>query len=88
MIIALFALFKGLDGVVKASITGSIIGNVLLVLGASLLAGGLKHRVQRFNRTAAGVGATMMVLAAMAMLIPAIFYALPERGRTRPKASG
>lgn len=78
LIIALFALFKGLDGVVKASITGSIIGNVLLVLGASLLAGGLKHRVQHFHRTAAGVGATMMVLAAMGMLVPAIFYSLPE----------
>lgn len=78
LIIALFALFNGLDGIVKASITGSIIGNVLLVLGASLLAGGLKHKVQHFNRTASGVGATMLVLAAMGMLIPAIFYTLPE----------
>lgn len=78
LIIAMFALFNGLDEVVKASLTGSIIGNILLVLGASLLAGGLKYDVQRFNRTAAGVGATMMVLAAFGMLVPAIFHALPE----------
>ena len=78
LIIALFALFRGYDEVVKASITGSIIGNLLLVLGASVLAGGTRHRIQRFNRTAAGVGSTMMVLAAFGMLIPAIFYALPE----------
>ena len=56
LIIALFALFNGLDDVVKASLTGSIIGNLLLVLGASLLAGGLKYPTQRFNKTAAGVG--------------------------------
>jgi Ca2+:H+ antiporter len=78
LIIALALLFKGKDTVVKASITGSILGNLLLVLGASLLAGGLRHKVQRFNRTAAGVGATMMVLAAMGLLIPAIFHVLPE----------
>ena len=78
LIIALFALFKGYDEVVKASLTGSILGNVLLVLGASLLAGGLKHNTQRFNRTAAGVGATMMVLAAFGLLVPAIFHELPE----------
>jgi Ca2+:H+ antiporter len=74
LIIALFALFRGLDAVVKASITGSIIGNVLLVLGASLFAGGLKYPVQRFNKTAAGVGGTLMVLAAIGMLVPAMFH--------------
>ena len=78
LIIALFALFKGYDEVVKASLAGSILGNVLLVLGASLLAGGLKHSTQTFNRTAAGVGATMLVLAAFGMLVPAIFHELPE----------
>ena len=76
LIISVFALKAGLDGVVKASITGSIIGNVLLVLGASLLAGGIRFSVQSFNRTAAGVGATMMVLAAFAMLVPAVFHRL------------
>jgi Ca2+:H+ antiporter len=76
LIIALFALFKGLDGVVKASLTGSIIGNLLLVLGASLLAGGIRYRVQQFNRTAADSGATLMVLAAVGLIIPAIFHSL------------
>src|SRR4051794_41375871 len=70
LIIALFALFQGFDAVVKASIAGSIIGNVLLVLGASLLAGGIKHSVQRFNRTVASAGATLMVLAAVGMVVP------------------
>jgi Ca2+:H+ antiporter len=78
LIIALFALFKGYDEVVKASLAGSILGNVLLVLGASLLAGGLKHSKQTFNRTAAGVGATMLVLASFGLLVPAIFHELPE----------
>jgi Ca2+:H+ antiporter len=76
LIIALFALFKGLDPVVKASITGSVIGNLLLVLGASLLAGGIRYPVQRFNRTAAGSSSTVMVLAAVGMVIPAIFHRL------------
>ncbi|AMV36081.1 calcium/proton exchanger [Planctomyces sp. SH-PL62] len=84
LIIAMFALFNGLDAVVKASITGSIIGNILLVMGASLLAGGLRFEVQRFNRTAAGVGATMLVLAAIGMLIPAMFHALPEVAAAGP----
>jgi Ca2+:H+ antiporter len=78
LIIALFALFKGYDEMVKASLAGSILGNVLLVLGASLLAGGIRFTTQTFNRTAAGVGATMLVLAAFGLLIPAIFHALPE----------
>ncbi len=80
LILALAMLFKGprLDEVVKASLIGSILGNILLVLGASLLFGGLRYRVQRFNKTAAGVGSTMMVLAAIGMLVPAIFHVLPE----------
>jgi Ca2+:H+ antiporter len=78
LIVALALLFKGKDTVVKASLTGSVLGNLLLVLGASLLAGGWKHRTQTFNRTAAGVGSTMMVLAAVGMLMPALFHALPE----------
>jgi Ca2+:H+ antiporter len=78
LIIALFALFKGLDEVVKASLAGSIIGNVLLVLGASLFAGGIRHNTQRFNRTAVGVGSTMLVLASFGLLVPAMFHELPE----------
>jgi Ca2+:H+ antiporter len=74
LIIALFALSKGLTGVVKASITGSIIGNILLVLGLSLLGGGIKYQKQEFNRTAAGVSATALTLAAIALIIPTVFH--------------
>ena len=79
MIIALFALSKGLEGVVKASITGSILGNLLLVLGLSLLCGGLKFKRQTFNRTASSMSATALTLAAAALLVPTIFHAVAER---------
>ncbi len=74
LIIALFALSRGLEGVVKASITGSIIGNILLVLGLSFVAGGVKFPRQTFNRTAASVSATALTLAAIALVIPTIFH--------------
>ncbi len=76
LILALFALSRGLDDVVKASLTGSIIGNLLLVLGATLLAGGTKHSIQRFNRTAAGISSTLMVLASIGLVVPALFHHL------------
>lgn len=79
LIIALFALSKGLTGVVKASITGSIIGNILLVLGLSFLTGGLKHQKQTFNRTAASISATALTLAAIALIIPSIFHIAAEQ---------
>ncbi|HEX8747330.1 MAG TPA: calcium/proton exchanger [Pyrinomonadaceae bacterium] len=85
LIIALFALSKGLDGVVKASITGSIIGNVLLVLGLSFIAGGVKFRVQKFNRTAASINATALTLAAIALVIPTVFH---QAGAHVPVAQG
>ena len=81
LILALFALSRGLDNVVKASLTGSIIGNLLLVLGASLFAGGLKFPIQRFNRTAAGAGSTLMVLATVGLIVPALFHGLVPEGR-------
>ncbi len=74
LIIALMALHKGLIGVVKASITGSIIGNILLVLGASMAAGGLKFQHQRFNQTAARSSSTSLMLAAIGLLIPTVFH--------------
>jgi len=74
LVIALMALNKGLLGVVKASITGSIIGNVLLVFGASALAGGLKFRELKFNRTAVQTSTTSLVLAAIGLLIPTVFH--------------
>jgi Ca2+:H+ antiporter len=73
LIITIVALREGLVTVVKASITGSIIGNVLLVLGAAFLFGGLKNGTQTFDPRVAGVNASIMTLAIMAMMIPAIF---------------
>ena len=85
LIIALFALSKGLEGVVKASITGSIIGNLLLVLGLSIVAGGVKHKTQTFDRTAAGTSATALTLSAIALLIPTVFHLV---GDNVPVAQG
>ena len=80
LIIASIALSKGLDDVVKASLTGSILGNILLVLGASILAGGLRHRVQTFNALAVSSQNTMMMLASIALIAPAIFHYLAGPG--------
>lgn len=74
LIIAGIALSRGLTSVVKASITGSIIGNVLLVLGLSILCGGTKYREQRFNRTAARTSVVSLSLAAIALIIPTVFH--------------
>lgn len=76
LIIAGFALHAGLYDVVKASLTGSIIGNILLVFGLSALLGGLKYPVQRFNKTAASLGATMLVLSAIGLVVPALFHSI------------
>ena len=74
LIIALMALKAGLYDVVKASITGSIIGNILLVLGLSVVVGGVRHERQIFNKTAAGMGATLLSLSVIALIVPAIFH--------------
>src|SRR3954465_6738623 len=74
LIIALMALRAGHIEVVKASITGSIIGNLLLVLGAAIFAGGLRHKHQRFNKTAARASCTALILAAAALVVPTIFH--------------
>src|SRR5438874_419419 len=65
LIIALLALVSGEVELVKASITGSILGNILLVLGAAMVAGGFYHPRQTFNATAAGLGATLLALASV-----------------------
>ena len=79
LIIGLIALSKGMTNVVKASITGSIIGNILLVLGMSCLFGGWKFHVQKFNRTAARTSATLLLLAAVALVIPSVFHVEASR---------
>ena len=85
LIIAFFALIDGLQEVVKASLVGSVLGNSLLVLGGSMLVGGLRRDRQRFNRTAAHAQAGMLLLATAALILPAVFElihggALPRVG--------
>jgi Ca2+:H+ antiporter len=88
LIIAFFALNAGLQEVVKASLIGSILGNILLVMGAAMLVGGLKHKTQRFSATAASVQSSMLLLAAVALVMPTIFQlvaggGLPKVGEER-----
>jgi Ca2+:H+ antiporter len=73
LIITIFAIRQGLMSLVLASITGSILGNLLLVLGMSALAGGIKNGVQTFNRRQAALNSTMVVLAVIALMIPSLF---------------
>jgi Ca2+:H+ antiporter len=80
LIIALFALGSGLHEVVKASIIGSIIGNILLVLGGAMFVGGIGRTKQRFSATAANVQSLMLFLAAAALIMPAIFELVEGRG--------
>jgi Ca2+:H+ antiporter len=80
LIIALFALGSGLHEVVKASIVGSILGNILLVLGGAMLVGGIGRDRQRFNATAANVQSLMLFLAAAALVMPAIFELVEGSG--------
>jgi Ca2+:H+ antiporter len=87
LIIALFALEAGLHEVVKASLIGSVLGNTLLVMGAAMLVGGLRHPPsQRFNRTAASAQSSMLLLAAVALAMPAIFELVEGRGLPLPGA--
>jgi Ca2+:H+ antiporter len=72
LIIAIFALQAGLFEVVKASLTGGIIGNVLLITGCSMLFGGLKREKQAFNPGVQGVNSTMLALAAVGLILPAL----------------
>jgi len=86
LIIALFALGKGLQEVVKASIVGSIIGNILLVLGAAMLAGGIGRQKQTFSRTGVSIQTSMLLLAAAALVMPAIFELVEGKGLPQPGA--
>ena len=74
LIIAIMALRAGLYDLVKASITGSIIGNLLLVFGLAALVGGLRRGTQTFNKTAAAMGTTMLLLGTISLIIPAMFH--------------
>ena len=78
LIIAVMALRSGMLDIVKASLTGSIIGNILLVLGVALLSGGLRFKEQRFSASGARMQATMLTLAAIALIAPAAFHFLGD----------
>src|SRR3977135_4315163 len=80
LIIAIVALSKGLQEVVKASIVGSIIGNILLVLGAAMLFGGLKHPKQTFSHTAANAQSAMLLVTLAALIMPAAFQLIHGGG--------
>src|SRR3954453_23019335 len=86
IIIALFALNAGLHEVVKASLVGSMLGNILLVLGASMVVGGVGRDRQYFDRTAASSQSLMLLLAVAAMAMPAIFELVEGRGLPQPGA--
>ena len=80
LIISIVALRAGLVALVKASITGSILGNLLLILGLALVSGGIHRSELKFNRTSAGMSAGMLTLAVVALVLPALFHALhPEQ---------
>jgi len=83
LIIAIVALRAGLVELVKASITGSILGNLLLILGLALLAAGTKRSEIRFNRTAAGLSAAMLALAVVGLVFPALFHAIHPESSAR-----
>jgi Ca2+:H+ antiporter len=80
LIIAFAALRAGLHTVVKASLIGSIVGNILLVLGAAMLAGGLRHKEQHYNAAGARSQATMLTLAVIALILPAAYGAAAGAG--------
>src|ERR671913_916128 len=86
LVIALFALNEGLQEVVKASLVGSILGNILLVMGAAMLIGGRKRERQYFDRTAANVTSLMLLLAVVALIMPALFELVQGTGLPRPDA--
>src|SRR3712207_4785257 len=84
LIIAFFALQAGLQEVVKASLVGSILGNILLVMGLAMLVGGAKRDRQRFDQTAAHAQSQMLLLACVALAMPAIYELVIGRGLPSP----
>ena len=88
LIITIFAMKAGLVEVVKASITGSIIGNLLLVLGLSMLLGGFKYKSQKFNRAAAGMHTSMLLMAVTGLIIPAVFLSTHSNPAAEPLSLG
>jgi Ca2+:H+ antiporter len=80
LIIAIFALRAGLIRVVQASIIGSIIGNILLLVGLSIFSGGLRYKNQRFNNETIAVSSTMLIIVVAGLAIPSVYYFLSPTG--------
>ena len=87
LIIAIFALRRGMVDLVKASLTGSIIGNTLFIVGFSAIVGGVKHGSQRFDARVVGRHAAMMILAVSAMALPAVFATVEKSAFVREEVS-
>ena len=91
LIIALVALSQGYSELVKASLVGSVLGNVLLVLGASMFAGGIhakrRNSEQEFNRTAAGAQSGMLLIAVATLVLPAVWELASPTGQGLPKVA-
>ena len=77
LIIAIIAVQEGLIDLVRASLSGSIIGNLLFVLGSGLLVGGLKYKEQKFSEALSGMNSTMLLIAFLSIMIPSLFHILP-----------
>jgi Ca2+:H+ antiporter len=86
LIIAIFGIKEGLLELVKASITGSILGNLLMVMGLSVLTGGLRNGIQKFDRRQAALNSTMLILAVVALIIPSLFSTAIEPNLAAEKA--
>jgi len=82
LIIGLIALSKGYVDVVKASLTGSIIGNLLLVVGFSMVAGGMKYKIQKFSRLHVGASCTALIIASIALFIPTVYHYVAAQTKT------
>lgn len=83
LIITVLAIRQGLLDLVRASIVGSIIGNILLVLGAAFLLGGLKNGTQKFSPSLAGLNATLLVMASLVLTVPSFFAFAIEPDKVR-----
>ena len=89
LIIAIFALAHNppLIDVVKASLIGSIIGNILLLVGLSIFSGGLRYKNQRFNNETIAVSSTMLIIVVAGLAIPSVYALLPESVSNVSKAN-
>src|SRR4030042_3504577 len=84
-LIAIFSLRQGLVDLVQYSMVGSIVINVLLLIGLSMFFGGLKYKEQRFNHDAAGVSSTMLIIVVVGLLLPSVYNMV--QGKTAPAMS-